>query len=143
MKECAWLGVLLAFALAGPAQAQTQAVDTVYVGSHHSPWTAGVVEWVLPSAGFAYAGDWKRGLLPNAIRVASIVTIVAGAEDDGDSCGNGCAALGLTVVASTIWAVIGAVNTAHDHNARVREPRSFIMGPAPQGGVSLGFRLHH
>lgn len=124
-----------------PMAAHGQVADTVFVGTHHSPWASGLLELVFPTAGFAYAGDWTRGFLPNAVRMASLVGVGATAEDDGDTCSDACAVWSLAVLGSTIWAMIGAVNTAHDYNAAVREPGSLIFEPSPAGGVSVGFRL--
>jgi hypothetical protein len=128
--------------LAGlPGEAQGQVADTVFVGTHHSPWASGLLEMVFPTAGFAYAGDWTRGFLPNAVRVASLVGVGVTAEDDGDTCDDACAVWSVALLGSTIWATIGAVNTAHDYNAAVREPSSLIFEPSPAGGVSLGVRF--
>lgn len=138
-----WARVLVcAILLAGiPGVAQGQVADTVFVGTHHSPWASGLLEMTFPTAGFAYAGDWTRGFLPNAVRLASLVGVGVTAEDDGETCDDACAAWSLAVLGSTIWAIIGAVNTAHDYNEAVREPASLIFQPSPAGGMSLGIRL--
>jgi len=141
MKELAKVA-MCAILLAGlPIGAQAQVADTVFVGTHHSPWASGLLELVFPTAGFAYAGDWTRGFVPNAVRIGSLIGVGATAEDDGDTCSDACAVWSLAVLGSTIWAMIGAVNTAHDYNAAVREPSSLIFEPSPAGGVSVGLRL--
>lgn len=43
-----------------PSVAEGQPADTVFVGTQHSPWTGGLLEFAFPTAGFAYAGDWSR-----------------------------------------------------------------------------------
>ena len=52
--------------------------------------------------------------------------------------------LAVAMVATTVWAVVGAVNTARDRNRAVRATRPQLsVAPAPFGGVSVGLRLFH
>jgi len=109
------------------------------------PVAAGFLEAFIPTAGFAYAGDWKRGLVPNAVRLGALVVVFSRSdflladECDGDAT---CEAFSLVATAATIWAIVGAVQTAHEHNASVVQRRaSLFVGPAPRGGVSVGIRL--
>lgn len=138
-----WIGLaVLATLFAGvpdAAEGQSPVADTVFVGTHHSPWTSGLLELGFPTAGFAYAGDWSRGFLPNALRIGSIIALGV----DEEPCEEACEAWALAYLGATIWAMIGAVNTAHDHNAAVREPGRFVFEPSPRGGVSVGFRWGH
>jgi hypothetical protein len=139
--------LLIAVALAGltPHAASAQAADTVRVGSTHSALAAGLLEVVFPTAGFAYAGDWKRGFLPNAFRVGASIGFGVTADGPSDDVCEGdgtCTAFAVAVLATTVWAIVGAVQTAHDYNATIvqRESRVYIE-PSALGGVSVGFRL--
>ena len=123
----------LAFsALAAPVAAQ----------SERSPILAGAFELFLPTTGFAYAGDWKRGLLPNAVRIGSVVGIVAtDACADDDESGGTCIALVAALAISHVWATVGAVKTAQDRNRALEAaPRELVLRPGPTSG-SLSFGL--
>jgi hypothetical protein len=138
--------IVAALALLVPATARCQAAETVRVGSTHSALAAGLLEWVFPTAGFAYAGDWKRGLLPNVLRVGSYVGFVAtadwisgGNECEGDAA---CVVFGLSSVATTVWAIVGAVHAAQDYNASiVQQASGLFVQPSGHGGVAVGFRI--
>ena len=124
------------------AQSADTTVDTVYVGVAHSPTTAGVMEMFLPSAGFAYAGDWKRGLLPNALRLTAIVGIVTTADVLANTCDGICNAWQVLFVASTVWSIVGAVKTANQHNALIQRSKvGMSLERSPSGGISWGLRL--
>jgi len=137
---------LAALALLIPATAQGQAADTVRVGSTHSALAAGLLEWVFPTAGFAYAGDWKRGLLPNVLRVGAYVGFIGTADwlSSGDACegDNACRVFAVAAVATTVWAIVDAVNTAHDHNASiVQQATGLFVEPSGRGGMAVGVRI--
>ena len=143
--------VLLCLALAALAsqptvvEGQQATTDTVFVGGERSAILSGVLEY-FPTVGFAYAGDWKRGFLPNAFRVASFIGAAATFDPLGNesSSDTAFAVWVSAVVATTVWAVVGAVNTAKDHNRAVRAtPTQLSVAPAPFGGVSVGLRLLH
>lgn len=139
------LAAVVAMILVVPGATAGQAADTVYVGSRHSPTASGLLELIFPTAGFAYAGDWTRGFLPNAFRIAA--TIGFGVTADGpseDVCeeDDACRVWAVAVIATTVWSIVGAVQTAHDHNASVRQVESrLLLEPSPAGGFSVGFRL--
>ena len=71
--------ILLSLALAVTAspptvvEGQQATTDTVVVSGERFPLVSGVLEFYLPTIGFAYGGDWKRGLIPNAFRVGSFI----------------------------------------------------------------------
>ncbi len=135
--------VSLLFAAPVVAQATPIKVDTVYVQSRVSPTTAGILEFMIPTAGFAYAHDWKRGLLPNLARVLSVVGMVrSGDVILNDVCENECKVFQATLVAATIWATIGAVRTANAYNSSAAQPRvSAYWAPMPSGRWVLGLRV--
>lgn len=108
-----------------------------------SPVLAGGLELFLPTVGFGYAGDWQRGLLPNVVRVGSVVGIVA--TDVCDSAeGNDatCAVLAGTLAIAHVWATIGAVNTARDHNRTVGQgSTALLLRPGQSGSLRIGMSL--
>lgn len=123
------------------AQSPVQAPDTVFLASEHSPVVAGVVEWLLPTAGFAYGGDWTRGFVPNVVRTASFIGFMK-TGGDSNRCEGACPAWGVALVAGTVWAIVDAVDTARDHNARVRRlVAGLSLEPAPGGGAAVGLRV--
>ena len=137
------LCLLLVVVPAG-AQSTDSVGDTVYVGRSHSPIAAGVIEFVLPSAGFAYAGDWKRGFLPNVIRLATGIGFEQTYDKNNDTCEiAACNVWAVLFLASTIWSIVGAVNTAGDHNATFRRSAGLSVESAPFGGISFGLRVTH
>lgn len=137
------LVLILALSAAQPVVAQ--AADTVYIGSRHSPVASGVIELFVPTAGFAYAGDWTRGFLPNALRISSGIVFGAMADGpEGDLCeGEGiCTISAIAVIASSVWSIVGAVQTANDHNRRLSQAQARVLiAPGPTGGVSVTMRI--
>ena len=104
-----------------PEPEATQASD------HRSPVVAGLIEPFVPTLGYAYAGDWRRGLLPAGVRVVGVGLIVHGLSKatvdglfGGDAdCGSQCSlGLGMFMV-GTVWGTVGAARTAHLHNRNV------------------------
>jgi len=144
-RQLILLGLAVAVLASQPTVVQGQQ-DTVDVGGERSNVLSGVIELYLPTVGFAYAGDWKRGLLPNAIRIGSFIGLLS-TIDFLDSSSSSDTAAGLWAIAflgTTVWAVVEAVNTANDRNRAVRLRRAQLsVAPAPFGGVSVGLRLLH
>ncbi len=146
-KQVILLGLALTALGSQPAvvDGQQATTDTVFLGGERSAVLSGVLEY-FPTLGFAYAGDWKRGFLPNAFRVASFIGAAVYYDPLGNE-SNSDTALAVwvsAVVATSVWAVVGAVNTAKDHNTAVRARRTQpSVAPAPFGGVSVGLRLLH
>ncbi|MEM7417800.1 MAG: hypothetical protein AAF389_20085 [Gemmatimonadota bacterium] len=136
------IGVAGAIALAAiqPALASAQNDEL----EPHAPNAigAGVLEWLVPTAGYAYAGDWKAGLVPNAVRVGGLVLFVASYDEAGEQCGSACA-LGLVAgLGGTLWAIFGAAGKAGERSARVRGSASpLVVGPSLDGGLSVGLRF--
>jgi hypothetical protein len=132
--------LVLAAATADSAAAQA---DTVFVGNRHSPWASGILELIVPTAGFAYAGDWTRGFLPNAFRIASTIgfSVTAdGPEEDVCQDDTACNVWAIATLGTTVWAIVGAVQTANDHNRSIAPQAAarLLVEPSPLGGVSLG-----
>lgn len=119
-------------------------VSAQSVDHTHSPAVAGIVEWLLPTAGYAYAGDWSAGLVSNAVRVGGMVLLLSTFDEPADTCENACAVGAVALLGGTIWAIVGAVNTARDHNRRVGQAVSRIdVGAGPEGSTSFGLRFMH
>ena len=141
MKPLLRLGATLL--LASGACTSLQGQQALPPADTRSPVLAGALELFLPTVGFAYAGDWKRGLPPNIVRVGAVVSIVATdwCREDGD---DACAVLGLLLGVGHVWATIGAVNTARDRNRR-SEPSSvgLLFRPASNGSLRVGVSLRH
>lgn len=114
-------------------------------GAHeHSPVAAGILEWIAPTAGYAYGGDWTAGFLSNGVRVGGIIALAATYDDATESCDGVCGIGAAAFVGGTVWAIVGAVHTANEHNRALRAASSgLVVGPSPDGGLTLGFRLSH
>ena len=92
-----------------PSAGAPQNTDATSVSESRSALLSGVLEWYVPTMGYAYAGDWSGGLLPNAVRLGGVVAIWVGVGTDSES------VLYTGVVAftaGTVWAVAGAAHAA-------------------------------
>lgn len=126
--------VLLGWTMAGEVAAQ----------SERSPVLSGALELFVPTAGFGYAGDWRRGVLPNVIRIGSLAGLLVSDVCESDNGNDGaCAALAATLAISNIWAIVGAVNTARDRNRAVGATSpGLALFPGPStGSFSIGLAL--
>ncbi len=116
-----------------------------------SAWTAGILEYVVPTAGYAYADAWKQGLLPGAVRVSGTVALLwvmtdaltgePGDDEPPDECGALCVYGLVATGVGYVWGVTGAVQAARRW---APEGVGLTMGwdPASSGlrvGVRLGF----
>jgi len=120
--------------------AQVEAADTVVLVEPRSAFLSGLIEYFVPTVGYAYAGNWKKGLLPNAVRTAGFIAAVS-ADDSVDDCEAVCVAGAVAAVGGTIWAIFGAQRTAkrRERGPRPLEDRVFLES-GPLGGVTVGFR---
>jgi len=83
-----------------------------------SPILAGYKEWTLPFSGYAYGGDWRKGIVPNILRIGGVAAIcvgVAGERLNPVTFTTGFAVGGV----GTIWAVTGAVMVTKHRNALI------------------------
>lgn len=109
--------MIAALALA-PAALGAQSPDP----PRKSAWAAGVLEYVVPTAGYAYADAWTEGLVPGAVRVSGTVAllwVMADAltgEPYDDEPPDECRTLCVYGIAATavgyVWGVTGAVRAA-------------------------------
>jgi hypothetical protein len=119
--------------------------------AHKSAWKAGVLEYVLPTAGYAYADAWKEGLLPGAVRTSGTVALLwvmadaltgePGDDEPPDECRTLCVYGIAATAVGYVWGVTGAVRAARRW---VPEGAGLTMGwdPATSGlrvGVRVGF----
>ena len=135
--------VVLSLLLVAPTVADGQAMgaDTVYIGDTRSALASGLIELFLPTAGYAYAGDWTRGFLPNAFRIASYIGYDR-THDGLRGCVRECRAWMIGGLVTVGWGVVGSVRTANDRNARIHEQRSSLsVHPTPDGGVWVSMRI--
>jgi predicted acyltransferase len=138
--------VLLALAVGGPA-VEAQSADT----PTKSAWTAGILEYVVPTAGYAYADAWKEGLLPGAVRVSGTVALLwvmtdalTGEPGDGeppDECRTMCVYGIVATTVGYVWGVTGAVRAAKRWTP---ERAGLTLGWSPETsslrvGVRVGF----
>ena len=85
--------------------------------SRRSAGLAVLLEWFVPTVGHAYAGNWKRGLLPNAVRVSGGV-LLSSALLHGDLSTGTFEAGVIMMAAGTVWAMARAGKTARAYNER-------------------------
>ena len=121
-------GRQLLFATAAPSGQQE-----LREPSERSPRLAAVMEFLTPFAGHVYAGDIKRGLLPNAVRVTGVTLFFASIDclDCGSSSYSTAQSIGvwagfLGSGVGTWWGAIWAGNTARDHNRALRESQGRV-----------------
>lgn len=141
--KAALLACLVAVIISvSPSVAEAQAGDSVYVGERRSPIAAGIIELIIPTAGYAYAGDWKRSFLPNAFRLIATVgyDVADGRVENFDTnCGNTCKGWTTALVATAAWGVVGSVMTAREHNRNVvRNNTTLVLTPGTAGGWRVG-----
>lgn len=145
--------VLLALASLGlPLTAAGQTADSPaphpapVIIQERSPALAAVLDVFVPTAGFAYAGSWKRGLPSGAVRVVGIALtaehIVGTPLGSGVDCEASCVLGQVLLVGGTIWAGWDAAATARRNNERDRaRALGVTVAPSTTGGVQVGLRL--
>ncbi|MEM1043703.1 MAG: hypothetical protein AAGI91_13880 [Bacteroidota bacterium] len=111
-------------ALAGyaePAQAQDSSAVYRPVLKPVSPAAAVGLEYLLPTLGHAYAGDWVRGFPPLLTIVAGGVLVVGGIVEC-ECLDSAEITTGLVVmVGGRLWGLYSAYDTARDRN-RANDP---------------------
>ena len=125
------IALLLSLAVAPGARAQdrpqapNEDTPQVVMISERSPSAAGVLEvFTLPTIGYAYAGNWRRGIPSGLVRLGGLglvisqqFTIFGAPPPCRDRCVAGAVILGL----GTVWALIDVVGTTKRENERRRE----------------------
>ena len=130
------------------AEPQPEPQSAESVGSRRSPVLAGALEYFIPTIGHAYAGDWKRGIGSNIVRIGGVILVAI--EQQGSEgvlpSDSGCAEMcliGVGVAAvGTAWAIWSAVKTANDfNNERSTAPLTLTLSPTPDGGFLIGGQI--
>lgn len=137
--------ILFALMLATPASVRAQApeflapTDTLYFTESRSALVSAFLEFSVPMLGYAWAGNWKRGLLPNTVRIGGVALMLAGwTGDDGTLAATGIVA----AVTGTVWAVVGAGVTAAERGSRpVYRRAGFTMTPLPGQRLGFGYQV--
>jgi hypothetical protein len=133
--------------LCGQDAAQKPAGDTARVVaiSKKYPIAAGILEFYVPTAGYAYAGNWRRGLPPELVRVTGLLLSAqfAFTHPATHPCTARCATGAAMYIGGTIWAVFDAGATAKRTNARKLEASGGISvyPTLGQEGFGVGARV--
>jgi hypothetical protein len=133
--------------LCGQDAAQEPAGDTARVVaiSKKYPIAAGVLEFLYPTAGYAYAGNWSRGFPPALVRVTGAVLLAEFAIGYMAAlpCTARCATGAAMYFGGTIWAVFDAGATATRTNVRKLEASGGISvyPTLGQEGFGVGARV--
>ncbi|MHB1192241.1 MAG: hypothetical protein ACYC6F_04265 [Longimicrobiales bacterium] len=140
-----------ALALAALAAATPPLSAQELPAAHKSAWKAGVLEYVVPTVGYAYADAWTEGLLPGAVRTSGTVALLwvmadaltgePGDDEPPDECRTLCVYGIAATAVGYVWGVTGAVGAAKRWTP---ENTGLTMGwdPASSGlrvGVKVGF----
>ena len=145
-----WLVALLATsALPMHGQEAAQIPDEepeIVVISEKSAMVAGALEWIFPTVGYAYAGNWVRGLPSAGLRIGGLLLALdrqSVSFGETPPCQGQCV-LGLVMaVGGTIWAIVGAGSTArHENDRRRAAARGVQVAPTfGAGGAGVGVRV--
>lgn len=149
MRRIAALASLAVLIIASARGLEAQAADSSHVAvrSEKSPLLAGVLEWAVPTAGYAYAGHWSRGIPPELVRFTGVVLVLAqqyvGPFGTRRPCNAQCVIGTGMAVGGTIWAIADAAMTTDRENAKRRAPRSVsVVAPVcGRGGLGLSVRF--
>jgi hypothetical protein len=119
-----------------------------------SPLLAGALELLMPvpTLGYAYAGNWRRGLLPGGIQVLGLFLVSAGVggvifdglfdADDDASCGALCPIGATMIVGGRVWATVGAARTARTRSLERGGALSLQWVPTSGGtGILVAYRF--
>ena len=81
---------------------------------------AGALEYLVPTLGHAYAGDWDKGLPPLLVFVAGIAVAIEGSDHcvEGERCAMLLAGV-ATMVTGKVWGIYSAVRLARSSRAKV------------------------
>ena len=133
ITECVWV------------ETQGTEVKRARIRGEKSVGAAVALEWLIPIAGHAYAGDWKRGILPTVPRLGGLVLAID--QYESRSIGfslSGCndlSAFGLiAATVGSVWAYVSAAHTARDFNESLPTTASPSL-KVDRDGLSLGILL--
>jgi hypothetical protein len=105
-----------------------------YNSDKKSELTAGVLEWLIPIVGHAYAEDAERGLLPAGVSVGGLVLIFASGGETG------LLTVGLLgYLIGRIWGIVSAVETASDFNSNLKTKLNITLKPMKFPNETVGY----
>lgn len=142
--------VLAAAALAAvPPSASSQERAGGNGRTEKSPVAAAVFELYVPLTGYAYAGDWKRGIPAAALWAGGVAALAYGAACVTDGPGEGCSEarrrageLGwLAAAISRLWGGVGAYRTAREHHRAAGTGPNPVLVRRDDGRLGIGLRL--
>lgn len=118
-----------------------QSSDSLAIDSYKSPALSAALEWAVPTLGYAYAGRWRKGVLPSVLRIGGVVLIVC-AYTGQETIPNPYIAGEVMGVIGTVWAMTGAAHTAKQtnewiRNANVRFSLALDYNRRPRVGICL------
>ena len=134
MKKAFLLFIFITFLSADLfAQSSTDAW-TKYNAEKKSELAAGVLEWLIPVVGHAYASDAERGLLPAGVSVGGLVLIFASGGESG------LITVGLLgYLVGRIWGIVSAVQTAEDFNNNLKSKLNLSLKPMKFPNETVGY----
>ncbi|MEW6507330.1 MAG: hypothetical protein AB1432_06235 [Bacteroidota bacterium] len=95
---------------------------TKFNAEKKSELVAGVLEWLIPIVGHAYAEDAQRGLLPAGVSLGGLVLVFASGGETG------LITVGvLGYLVGRIWGIVSAVETATDFNKSLKSKLNLTM----------------
>jgi hypothetical protein len=112
-----------------------------------SPLAAGLLEWfTIPTVGYAYAGDWSRGIPSALVRVAgaalALPRINIHVREPGSVCPGLCAVGLFMVLGGHVWATIDAARTTTRMNEQRRaSPRVSVLPRVDEQGAGIAVRV--
>lgn len=105
------------------------------------PFVAAGLEVVLPILGHAYAGNAKRGILPNAVSLGGFIGIAARIDIFGEPETLDYVLVGA-FLGGRVWAIVSAARTASDHNRSLSSGNANLsLFPTPDGRLGVGMSL--
>ena len=114
--------------------------------SDRSAAAAVVLEWALPTVGYAYAGNWSRGIPPAVVRLLGFAMVLDHQFTIFGSpppCEGQCAFGYGIAAAGTVWAMFDVARTTTRENAR-RRAAAVEVSVAPssgRNGLGVGLRV--
>lgn len=110
------------------------------------PFAAAGLEIVLPILGHAYAGNAKRGLLPNAVSLGGFIGLAARIDIDPFGSSSEAEAIDYVLLGAflggRVWAIVSAARTANDHNQSASSGNANLsLSPTPDGRLGVGMNL--
>ncbi|MBM3712835.1 MAG: hypothetical protein FJW56_05300 [Actinobacteria bacterium] len=109
---------------------------TKFNAEKKSELTAGILEWLIPVVGHAYAEDAGRGLIPAGVSVGGLVLIFASGGETG------LVTVGLLgYLIGRVWGIVSAVETASDFNNNLKSKLNLTLKPMKFPNNNFGYAI--